>query len=267
MRSISISAQHVHARLKLQYQVFDLLLEASHGISVDLPDPKAISPYLGLFSLVVLTPNDLRDHVLLTPHLPDLSILQNNRFIAAPVNILPTAPNVARIFDAIAVIDAKPPRQLGHILLSPEDPAFRHKRYWRLPIKIGPILAALVDWVRYLVDGCEEVVVARRIHSILNLNLDGIPVPRPPLSQPGSGRNDGNDPSGGGGGVGGPSGSGGDIDDGRSSRDDSVGYDRGTKRQATKTYQSTFKKQRRLTTDDVIDGSKSNGEGGESPLN
>jgi hypothetical protein len=182
-----------------------LLLEASRGTSVDLPDPNAILPYLDLFSLVVLTPDDLKGHILLTPHLPDLSILQNNRFIAAPANMLPTAPNVARIFDVVAVIDARPLRQFGHIPLSPEDPAFRHKRYWRLPTKIGPILAALVDRVRYIVDGCEEIVVARQIHSILILNLDGIPVPRPPLSQPGSGRSDGSGPSGSGGGGGGKS--------------------------------------------------------------
>ena len=230
-----------------------MLLEASRGTSVDLPDPNAILPYLGLFSLVVLTPDDLKDHILLTPHLPDLSILQNNRFIAAPANMLPTAPNVARIFDVIAVIDAKPLRQFGHIPLSPEDPAFRHKRYWRLPTKIGPILAALVDRVRYIVDGCEEIVLAQQIYSILILNLDGIPVPRPPLSQPGSRRSDRSGPSGGGG----------------SSWDGSGGDNRGTKRQATKTYQSTSKKQRRRTRDDIIDGSESesNGEGGESPSN
>ena len=249
-----------------------MLLEASRRTSVDLPDPNTILPYLGLFSLVVLTPDDLKDHILLTSHLPDLSILQNNRFIAAPANILPTAPNVAQIFDVIAVIDTKPLRQFGHIPLSPEDPAFRHKRYWRLPTKIGPILAVLVDRVRYVVDGCEEIAVARQIHSILILNLDGIPVPRPPLSQPGSGRSDGSGPSGGGGGgggggEGGPSSSGGGS--GGFSWDGSGGDNRGTKRQATKTYQSTSKKQQWRTRDDIIDGSesKSNGEGGESPSN
>lgn len=97
--------------------------------------------------------------MLVTSNQPALSILHIGHFIAAPANILPTTPNVARIFDVIAVIHADPPLQVGYIPLSPKDPAFRHKRYWRLPTQIGPILAALVDRVRY-VGGCEEIVVA-----------------------------------------------------------------------------------------------------------
>ena len=185
--------------------------------------------------------------MLVTSNQPALSILHNGHFIAAPVNILRTTPNVARIFDVIAVIHADPPH-VGYIPLLPRDPAFRHKRYWRLPTQIGPILAALVDRVRY-VGGCEEIVVARRIRNILELNLDGIPVQRPPLGQPGSrGSSDGSGP---------PSSS-----HRRGCGEDSPGGDRrGTKRRTFVTYQSSFKKQRRATGADVADGSESESSG------
>ena len=155
-RSSLISAQCSHAWLMLQCQVFDLLLAAQGGIEVELPDPMAILPYIGLFSLVVLKPSDLTVRELLTTHLLGLSILHNSHSIPTP-NTSPTAPNVARIFDVLTVINAKPLKQWGHIPLSPRDPKFEQQRYWQLPARIGVILAMLVKQVP-LTWGCAEVV-------------------------------------------------------------------------------------------------------------
>ena len=84
MRFSLISAQCVHTLLMLQCQVFNLLLAAQGRTKVKLPDPTAILPYLGLFSLVVLNPNDLTDYELLTTHLLGLSILHNGHFTPTP---------------------------------------------------------------------------------------------------------------------------------------------------------------------------------------
>jgi hypothetical protein len=128
--------------------VFDLLLDARGGCSVDLPDPTAVLPYLGLFTLVILTPEKVKGHEIATTHLPNLSILSNGNFIAVP-DASPTAPNVARIFDVLATIRANPPKQRGHIPLSPQDPEFRQQRYWRLTTKIGAVIgnADRTDWI------------------------------------------------------------------------------------------------------------------------
>lgn len=106
-----------------------MLLNASGGCSVDLPDPTAVLPYLGLFTLVILTPEKVKGHEIATTHLPNLSILSNGNFIPAP-DASPTAPNVAHIFDVFATIHDNPPKQRGHIPLSSQDPKFRQQRYW-----------------------------------------------------------------------------------------------------------------------------------------
>jgi hypothetical protein len=106
--------------------VFHLLLDARGGCSVDLPDPTTVLPYLGLFTLVILTLENVKGHEIATTHLPNLSILFNGNFIDAS----PTTPNVACIFDVLAIIHANLSKQRGCIPLSPQDPEFQQRQYW-----------------------------------------------------------------------------------------------------------------------------------------
>ncbi|KIM86748.1 hypothetical protein PILCRDRAFT_4640 [Piloderma croceum F 1598] len=237
---------------KALHEVFDLLEDWQNGHQVELPDPTAILPYLGLFSLVVLTPEVLENHLLVTSHLPNLSVLENNRFIFAPDNISPTAPNVAQIYDVLAVINTNPPKRFGQIPLSPQDPEFQHRRYWRLPKMIGAILTVLIERVGHGNDGCAEIVAAQTIRNILSLSIQGIRVPKPS-----SGQSSGDGSGGGGGGSGDARPSGGGSGGNKSS-------DR--KRQVTQPSRSATKKTRQATRDDTVeeDGSEFNGEGDSS---
>jgi hypothetical protein len=203
---------------------------------------------IGLFSLVVLTPEVLEGHLLVTSHLPNLSVLENNHFIFASDNTSPTAPNVAQIYDVLAVINTNPPKRIGHIPLSPQDPEFQQQRYWRLPKMIGAILAVLIERVTHGNDGCAEIVATRTIRDILSLSLQGIRVPRPSFGRS----------SGGGGAGGGDAGSGGGSGSNKSS-------DR--KKWVTQPSGFATKTTRQATRDDAVEegGSESNGEGGESP--
>jgi hypothetical protein len=227
--------------------------------NVNLPDPTAILPYLGLFTLVVLDPEELEGQVIGTTHLPDLSILQNRHFIPAPTNTSPTVPNAARIFDALAVVSANPPKQRGHIPLCSQDPEFQQQRYWRLPTQIGVILAGLIARVGFCIYSCEESRLAQYIWSVLALSGQGMTVSR---YRVGSGRSGGDgEPSDDvGGGSAGPSG---DLS--------SSGSDR--KRGPTEASGPAAKKRRKDSESEAGDGdieegeSEYDGEGGELPLN
>lgn len=89
-------------------QVFDLLVDALDGTSVGLPNSAAIIPYIGLFMLVNLDPTITARNVMITPHLPGLSIIHNNKFKEAPVNTSATAKNVTHIFDLLAIEEDTP---------------------------------------------------------------------------------------------------------------------------------------------------------------
>jgi len=123
-------------------QVFGLLALGRIG-DVALPDVTPILPYLGLFSIVVLRPRDTAGCSILTPHLPALSILQNNQFVPAPDGTSPADQNAARIID-VQAITTDPPESLGMIPLSPTAAEFAHRRYWRLPVNTGGVLATLI---------------------------------------------------------------------------------------------------------------------------
>ncbi|KIM79552.1 hypothetical protein PILCRDRAFT_823471 [Piloderma croceum F 1598] len=174
------------ANRKDLYKVFDLLVDANEGRNVDLPDPTAILPYLGLFTLVVLTPEDLKGHEIATTHLPDLSIFDNRHFTLDP-NASPTAPNVARIFDVMDIIRFNPPKKTGHIPLSSQDPEFRQQRYWRLPTKIGVVLATFIERIGFVNYGSEEISLAQTIRDILSLACQGLTVVDPSHSRSGGG--------------------------------------------------------------------------------
>ena len=77
-------------------------MDALDGTSVGLPNPAAIIPYIGLFTLVTLDPTTAAKIIMTTPYLPGLSIIHNNKFEGAPANTS-TAKNVARIFDSLGI--------------------------------------------------------------------------------------------------------------------------------------------------------------------
>ena len=242
-----------------------MLLNASGGCSVDLPDPTAVLPYLGLFTLVILTPEKVKGHEIATTHLPNLSILSNGNFIPAP-DASPTAPNVAHIFDVFATIHDNPPKQRGHIPLSSQDPKFRQQRYWRLTTTIGPVLAMLNEQIGFNNYGCEEIELTQSIRDILSLSRRGLTVSKPLPSRPGGGgsrMNGGGKGLSGGGGEG-PSG-GRPSGDGRPTgpaAGDLSGRKSGNKRGGTQASGSASKKSRWEAGDAAV--SDSSDEGGKS---
>jgi hypothetical protein len=62
---------------------------------------------------VPLKPDELHTFKILTPNLPDLSILHESHFVHAPPNTDPSAPNMARIFDVFATGDPELTDTLG----------------------------------------------------------------------------------------------------------------------------------------------------------
>jgi len=142
---------------------------------VELPDAKAIFPYLGLFTLVTLTPGVIGDPI---PTLfePPLSVIRGKEFAKARSNASPTGKNVARIFAPLALVDDSP-RNLGAIPISPDDQTFNEKRYWRLPVSSAHIFAALIGRLDDDLSDCLDIRLARIIHSILTLQCFEKPLP------------------------------------------------------------------------------------------
>jgi hypothetical protein len=187
------------------------------GAEVALPDPRSILPYLGLFTIVTLKPNDLVRCSITTQHQPGLSQLQDNRFSPAPHGTTLAAQNAARIFDVLAIAAGDPPITHGDIPLSSAHPEFRQQRYWRLPVKIEAVLAVLIERTRVGDYESWEIQTAQTIADIIRARTRGLRVSKPsgdsgPGSAP-SGSGGGGPPSGGGvggnGGGGFPSGGGG----------------------------------------------------------
>lgn len=157
-------------------QVFRLLNDAVQGIDVDLPDATSILPFLNLFTLVILLPNELKESSSEIPayNLPGLFVLNGNKFVAAPADTLPDAPGVARIFDVLAISDDLS-KSSCVIPLSSEYAEFTHQRYWRVPVKPEVLLMMLMNRAIHTPEcDCEEVKDARIIYCILFLNQTGV---------------------------------------------------------------------------------------------
>jgi hypothetical protein len=151
-----------------------LLREADQDNNVNLPKFNSILPFLGLFTLVILAPNQLNGVKIAAHHLPDLSILHGDQFVPAPADTLPDAPDVARIFDVLAISDGVDTPTYS-IPLLPAHPEFTHRRYWRVPARPEVMLMILMERIRHVTDpGCEEIKHARIIYCILNLNKVGV---------------------------------------------------------------------------------------------
>ena len=170
-------------------------MDALDGTSVGLPNPAAIIPYIGLFTLVTLDPTTARN-IMTTPYLPGLSIIRHNKFEVAPANTSATAKNVARIFDSLD-INEDTPFNLGIIPLGPGVAAFEEKRYWRIPVFAGAIFATLMARLINDSSECEDILLARRIVAHLTLKTSG---GGGPSGGHGGGRSDGSSGRGGGGG-------------------------------------------------------------------
>jgi hypothetical protein len=172
------------------------------GTSVGLPNPAAIIPYIGLFTLVTLDPTTAARYIM-TPYLPGLSIIRNNKFEEAPANTSATAKNVARIFDSLD-IEEDTPFNPGTVPLAPGVAAFEEKHYWRFPVFAGAIFAALMAQLQNDLSDCEDIILASRIVAHLTLKSSGGSGPSGsggPSGGRGGGRGDG--PSSGRGGGGG----------------------------------------------------------------
>jgi hypothetical protein len=145
-------------------------VDTSQGVEVELPNAKAIFPYLGLFTMVVIKPTQVTGYSIPTPHLPSLSIIHGSKFVKAPSNTSPTAEKAARIFQSKA-IDDNTPLGFGMIPLSLQHQAFMETRYWRLPVSAAAIFAALIERLAYDSDSsnCEAIMLAKNIRDILSL--------------------------------------------------------------------------------------------------
>jgi len=148
------------------------------GTHVALPDLNHLLPYLGLFALVILRPGDVLGRRISTQHLPELSILQNNQFEAAPNGTSPMDENVARIFDVLAVSANSPPISPSVVPLSPEDPEFEQRRHWRLPVSFGAVLAVLLSHIGMAEYESEEITCAQDIDAILLQQRNARTLPR-----------------------------------------------------------------------------------------
>ncbi|KIL64176.1 hypothetical protein M378DRAFT_24755 [Amanita muscaria Koide BX008] len=154
------------------YEVLDLMVDALDGTEVELPDLKAIIPYIGLFTLVTINPGEVAGDILVTTHLPRLSVRRGTRFIVAPANTSATAQNAARIFEPLN-INVDTPHNFGPIPISPDDEEFKEKRYWRLPVPAAAIFAALIARLPHDSSDCEDIVLAKVILASLTLQHYG----------------------------------------------------------------------------------------------
>lgn len=162
----------------------------SEGRFDGLPDAKPILPFLLLSSIVVVKPIDEDRYRILTCSQPNLSILGADGFDLAPPGTSPGDPNVARIFDAIALPSSPIPVAFGQIPLSPSNPEFAHKHLWRLPIPFPVILTALFSVLTNVWDSeVEEIKLALDIRALLQVSKLKLPL-KLSLPEPSNGSGD-----------------------------------------------------------------------------
>ena len=111
--------------------------------------------------------------------LPSLSILQNGQWENAPNQTVPTAPNVAHIFDPLAINGSDQFPSFGFIPLYPDNPQYSQKRYWQLQnVNLGGILSAVI--LHGVLTPCgpytnDELKMVKVLFSLLTISkLDGV---------------------------------------------------------------------------------------------
>lgn len=156
-----------------------MLVAARQGTPQEIPDPSSVLPYIGLYTMVHLKPDELVDVEMPTVRFPNLSILSNGQWIPASANTSPSAPNAALIFDATAVATTPGPGRPANIPLSANQPDYFHKRYWRLPSSaFGGILSAIMlRVVNSPSNAYDELRLARNLFNYLSLQKDELEVP------------------------------------------------------------------------------------------
>jgi hypothetical protein len=121
-----------------------------------------------------LKPSQLQDIYLLTAFPPPLSILHNGQWEDAPSQTAATAPDVARIFDPLAVNSSGQSPSIGYIPLHPDHPNYFERRYWRLPKRtLGGILSAAILRAMDSPATGEELEMVRDLHDLLTLKMGG----------------------------------------------------------------------------------------------
>jgi hypothetical protein len=172
-----------------------------------IPDPSNILPYIGLNTIVPLQPDQLVDLSISTCHFPGLSILRDGQWIPARLQTSPTTPNVARIFDALALPAMGATRNPGIIPLHASQPEYSQTRYWRLPkTTLGGILSAvMLRAINRTHEGCEELGLAKALYSLLSLQETGVGTSASGSGGPGGGGTGGPDGNASGGRSAGPS--------------------------------------------------------------
>jgi hypothetical protein len=152
----------------------------SEGRFDDLPDVKQMLPFVLLSSVVVFKPIKEDHHRILTCSQPSLSILGADGFDLVPPGTSPGNPNVARIFDVIALPSSPIPVALGQIPLSPSNPEFARRRLWRLPIAFPVILTTLFSFISNVwTSEVEEIWLALDICVLLQLSGLNLPLSGP----------------------------------------------------------------------------------------
>jgi hypothetical protein len=160
-----------------------LFHDALQGIDVDLPNLEPILPFVGLYTLVALSPQKLKGYDIPAHHLPEPLILDGDQFISVPVDTSPDPSTVVRIFD-VSIISDELPKTYYSIPLSPEHTGFTQQRYWRVPAKPEVILMMLMERIRRVTESnCEEINHARVIYCILHLHKAGVHDIGPRLSR------------------------------------------------------------------------------------
>ncbi|KAF8220386.1 hypothetical protein L208DRAFT_1125369, partial [Tricholoma matsutake] len=144
------------------HEVFRLLKVAARGKAVDLPNTASVRPFLNLYTLVVLLPEQLIGEEIGTAHTPDLRVFERDRFYLAPAWTPPGSTCVSRIYDVFANPN-KRPGSPNRIPLSQTHPEFYHQRYWRLSGEPRAMLMVFLECSRNLISDCDEINHARAI--------------------------------------------------------------------------------------------------------
>jgi hypothetical protein len=125
-----------------------------------------------MYSIIVCNLIEEDRHRILTSSQPELSVLRAAGFEPAPASISARDPNVARIFDVLALPPSPLPVCYGQMPLSPSNPKFAHRRLWHLPIAL--ILTTFLSAIDIFTSDVEEIQLALQIQGLIQAPILGI---------------------------------------------------------------------------------------------
>ncbi|TDL20848.1 hypothetical protein BD410DRAFT_899338 [Rickenella mellea] len=138
------------SKARIVYQICqDLQLYQDNPLGAP-EDVKPLLPFMALYTLVTLKPDEVREDFLSTSYLPPFSTLDKEslRFIDAPPDSDPYGPNIYRIFDSASVTSTSP-LSWGRIPLTDHFKEFRQRRLWRIPLRLEAVLAEFIARAGY----------------------------------------------------------------------------------------------------------------------